>query len=191
MASKLAEAIKAPEGDAAPFEHVFLVDDFSGSGRTLIRQEKDGSLDGKLIRLRDHLASAAEAGHVISDVPGTVVLYCASEQAMGQVGEGLKQGGFSGWEVQSIDLLPSSKRVDITNSQMTQLCRDFVDPITEDPHKGLAPIGYADCALPLVLSHNTPNNSICLLWMDTRGREGSKELHALFPRYERHHPDRP
>lgn len=64
------------------------------------------------------------------------------------------------------------------------------DPVTVDDSKGEAPIGYHDCALPLVLCHNTPNNSVCLLWMDTREIEGSRKLRALFPRYERHHPER-
>src|SRR3546814_1555630 len=32
-------------------------------------------------------------------------------------------------------------------------------------------LGYADCALPLILEHNTPNNSIPLLWAETDGGE--------------------
>src|SRR3546814_20345105 len=32
--------------------------------------------------------------------------------------------------------------------------------------------GYAKCALPLVLEHNTPNNRIPLLWAETTGKEG-------------------
>lgn len=31
-------------------------------------------------------------------------------------------------------------------------------------HLGL---GYGGCALPLVLDHNTPNNSVALLWAET------------------------
>jgi len=45
--------------------------------------------------------------------------------------------------------------------------------------------GYADCALPLVLEHNTPNNSIPLLWAETEGSLGQR-MHPLFFRRDRH-----
>jgi hypothetical protein len=45
--------------------------------------------------------------------------------------------------------------------------------------------GYANCALPVVLEHNTPNNSIPLLWAETEGKSGVK-MHPLFFRRDRH-----
>ena len=45
--------------------------------------------------------------------------------------------------------------------------------------------GYANCALPVVLEHNTPNNSIPLLWAETDGKLGTK-MHSLFLRRDRH-----
>lgn len=42
-------------------------------------------------------------------------------------------------------------------------------------------LGFAGCALPVVLSHNTPNNAIYLLW----GPE-QYEYAGLFPRVVRH-----
>ncbi len=45
--------------------------------------------------------------------------------------------------------------------------------------------GYANCALPLILEHNTPNNSIPLLWAETDGTFGV-EMHSLFLRRDRH-----
>ena len=47
---------------------------------------------------------------------------------------------------------------------------------TDDPRTG-----FANCALPVVLSHNTPNNSIYILW----GPE-NYEFFGLFPRVSRH-----
>jgi hypothetical protein len=47
---------------------------------------------------------------------------------------------------------------------------------TDDPR-----LGFAKCALPLVLSHNTPNNSIFILW----GPE-DMQFSGLFPRISRH-----
>lgn len=45
--------------------------------------------------------------------------------------------------------------------------------------------GYADCALPLILDHNTPNNSIPILWAQTAGVSG-RAMHPLFFRRDRH-----
>lgn len=45
--------------------------------------------------------------------------------------------------------------------------------------------GYADCALPLVLEHNTPNNAIPILWAETEGELG-ESMHPLFYRRDRH-----
>jgi hypothetical protein len=41
-----------------------------------------------------------------------------------------------------------------------------------------------------VLFHNTPNNSVCILWADTTDRDEGQNRRALFPRYERHRADR-
>jgi hypothetical protein len=40
--------------------------------------------------------------------------------------------------------------------------------------------GFSGCGLPIVLSHNAPNNSVYLLWAE------SGKLRALFPRVSRH-----
>lgn len=190
---KDAEGDLEDEKPRLPFRHVFFVDDFSGSGQTLIRRKDEASpWKGKMEKLRNHLSKAAEKGYVKENVPGTVVLYCASEKARRHVTSSLEEAGFDNWSVEVVAELPSASCVDATNAGMCELCEEFVDPTTEDEHKGLAPLGYEGGALPLVLSHNTPNNSICLLWMDTRDKADpeSTNLRALFPRYERHHEDR-
>jgi len=44
-------------------------------------------------------------------------------------------------------------------------------------------LGFDECALPVVLSHNTPNNSLPILWQDT---DNDNEFKGLFPRISRH-----
>lgn len=44
-------------------------------------------------------------------------------------------------------------------------------------------LGFDECALPVVLSHNTPNNSLPILWQDT---DNDEEFKGLFPRISRH-----
>ena len=201
---KLVKALRLPDGETSTFNHIFFVDDFSGSGRTLIREDSDapGGYDGKLIRLRDSLAAASGAVQdelaegdksrilVEAGTPVTIVLYCASEQALAQIRTGIAAAGLGDWKVACVQRLPDSQRVDSAAPDMAILCHDFFDRSTEDSDKGATPVGYSECALPVVLSHNTPNNSVCLLWMDTSERDDGTGLRALFPRYERHHPDR-
>lgn len=45
--------------------------------------------------------------------------------------------------------------------------------------------GYGYCALPLVLEHNTPNNTVPLLWSET-GDPNSPMTRSLFHRRDRH-----
>ena len=42
--------------------------------------------------------------------------------------------------------------------------------------------GYGGISLPLILAHNTPNNSVYLLWAEKPGLKTK----ALFPRVSRH-----
>jgi hypothetical protein len=46
-------------------------------------------------------------------------------------------------------------------------------------------LGYANCALPIILDHNTPNNAISILWAETEGA-GGHSMQPLFRRRDRH-----
>jgi hypothetical protein len=99
--------------------------------------------------------------------------------------------GLTDWSLRVVQELPSTMRVDVEAKDFADLAERYYDEVLTDEHKGRAPLGYSDCALPLVLSHNTPNNSVSLLWADTTQEEGGLDRKAIFPRYERHHKDRP
>ena len=67
---------------------------------------------------------------------------------------------------------------------MTSIIETYYDPSAKDMHPewgGDVPYGYKECGLPLVLHHNTPNNSLFLLWA-----EDSAKVRPLFPRISRH-----
>jgi hypothetical protein len=64
---------------------------------------------------------------------------------------------------------------------MGELCERYYDESLGDEHTGSVKFGYDGCGLPLVLHHNTPNNSLFLLWA-----RRSKNVAPLFVRYERH-----
>jgi hypothetical protein len=50
---------------------------------------------------------------------------------------------------------------------------------TERPY-----LGFDECALPVILYHNTPNNSVAVLWYSLTKKDGS--FQGLFPRIDRH-----
>lgn len=174
------------------FRQVVLVDDFSGSGRTLARLEGEPPTSkGKLVKFAERLAQLSERGILAEDVQVAILLYVATAQAVDHVHSTKADFGMSDWTIDVVQPLLPELRVDSTDPAMVDLCHTYYDPETADEHKADTPVGYDDCALPLVLSHNTPNNSVCLLWAESDGNEDGTGRKALFPRYERHHRDRP
>lgn len=188
MQKKLKKGLAAMGIEAEDkFQHVVLVDDFTGSGFTLIREE-NGEFDGKLIKIRARLDDWRAKGFVALDAKVSILIYIASQEAERCVREHLARAALD-WSLTVVQSIPDAFRV--TDPVMEALAIDYYDPMLSDVHKGDATLGFRDSRLPLVLSHNTPNNSIALLWGDTSERRGSKSRYALFTRYERHSADRP
>lgn len=190
-AEAAAKKLRDVVGDeTAAFEHVLLVDDFYGSGKTLLRQKPDtDEYEGRLWRTKLRLDELVEKPRLLKQgYRVSILVYIASSTAQQHVLSTLEQVGLD-WDLRIIQPLPQSLKV--TDPDLIRLCGWHWDPALVDAHKGEAPLGYGDAALPLVLSHNAPNNSICIVWADTTDREPSNKRRALFPRYERHHVDRP
>jgi hypothetical protein len=78
-------------------------------------------------------------------------------------------------------VLESKVAIVDSTTPMGRLCERYYDEKLGDEHTGNVKFGYDGCGLPLVLHHNTPNNSIFLLWA-----RRSRNLAPLFVRYERH-----
>jgi len=192
MVAKLREAIGALGGDGhdPAFEMVVFVDDFYGSGTSLINQRDDGTWRGKLPRACDHIQAlaSAEVPVIVENPAVVIVLYVASSQAKSHIELMLAEFQPT-WKLVVVQELPQHLKT--VASDLLRICDEFFDPTMEDKHKGSVPRGYMDAALPVVLFHNTPNNSISPLWADTEFEPDSLKKRALFPRYERHHADRP
>ena len=174
------------------FNTLILLDDFSGSGDSLLREE-DGIFKGKIIKCLKALKCINDdAGLLEMDsLTVYVVLYIATRKSM----EALKQRAASGkWpaplprcEISSVYVLESD--IEVTQNRypaFDNLLYRYYDRAIMDKHleKGGPDVihGYAGCSLPLVLSHNTPNNSVYLLW----AHQPDLKTAGLFPRVSRH-----
>lgn len=191
----------------AKFENIFLIDDFSGSGNSILKF-KDGEFKGKLKKLvKNSLGSKnkpGKLGRYCIDGPNIyIVTYIATKKALEHQRKTKKD--FIESENISITceilepllLLDDKVKVtqEVVSNEFAQLLDDYFDSrLDEDKHLQTggtsAKYGYAGCALPLVLSHNCPNNSIYLLWAQTDKTEKQSGLRALFPRISRHLEER-
>ena len=197
---------------SARFRLVYLVDDFAGTGTSFLRFDKEtGKWKGKLIRFKDSVNSANGAfdGDKLFEDDWVLCVhhYVASSAAAGSIRERLKQSTETGefpedW-VRAIYpsfgmVLPRNLPVDKDDGRhddFIELTRTYYDPIIRTKHTDIGDeihlgLGYGRCALPLVLEHNTPNNSVALFWAETDGgvRDGVRvpAMRPLFRRRQRH-----
>lgn len=177
------------------FCHFVLIDDFTGSGFTALRQGDDGTWSGKLFHVKNALDQLVQAGIAAADYTVDVVIYTASAKAEDALRDQLSKAGFDNWGLSVVQVIPTSHLVD-TDSAFADLCRAHHDPVVDDKIKAdaaspPAALGFRDSRLPLVLSHNTPNNSVGVLWENTvDDPKSTKKFIPLFPRHERHKADR-
>lgn len=183
----------------ARFAFVFLVDDFTASGTTLLRCE-NGRWNGKMYRFWEDVQDVTESPFEpewVLCVHHYLATYHAKEIAKKRHEDVLavRRAEGLGWfeRVKFSYGLVLPKMLPITEGSHTpflELIEKYYDKSIEDRHMRLggedARLGFGKCALPLVLEHNTPNNSLALIWADTRGDNGAHPMRPLFRRRQRH-----
>jgi hypothetical protein len=197
--NRLVSDLRQDTGDPdSRFAFVFLLDDFVGTGKTLLRNEK-GVWKGRLHRfweaIEDQLDHVLEANAVVH-----VHHYIATQKAAKEIPERhaamlqerrqLKQRWFGRVEFSFGMILPVTVCVaPETQPAFWPLTQKYYDASIEDKHTevggGDVKLGFGGAALPLVLEHNTPNNSVALLWAETDGKAGVP-MRPLFHRRQRH-----
>jgi len=173
---------------------IFLLDDFSGSGLSYLRKPTgDLSFSGKIAKFYKQLTSP-ETGLAslvrFDDLYIGTILYVATEKTRTHLEEALgklfKKPKID-WGIQIVQYLDNDLALsDVSDSDFLALTESYYDPNAEDEHtkKGGKDVkrGFAGCGLPVVLSHNTPNNSVFLLWANPE----QHKVRGLFPRISRH-----
>lgn len=194
MIDGLKESLKKATlpSDNPHFNLIWLLDDFSGSGNTYIRFDtKDRRFKGKIPKVYSRLAQ----GDLVdpSHYEVFLVLYTATRQAVNHIEYWAEQftaeEGYKPLQVRVIHVLEPETAIRKGDDADLDILVDhqkYYDDRAGDKHTkvgGTADVrrGFAACALPLVLSHNTPNNSLYLLW----GPDGYN-FEGLFPRVSRH-----
>lgn len=191
------------------FRRIFLIDDFTASGKSFIRfDESDGEYHGKLKRIIDELCikGCVEKEQKIEHLSYLLnpeqkiqidILFCiATEKARTNIKSSLDDYLKSvNWQnkvefnIHIVQILEDKLSIDIKTD------KDLVKLLKKDEHfveecvisksykvgKNDNPwLGFDECALPVVLAHNTPNNSLPIIWQD------AERFHGLFPRISRH-----
>lgn len=196
----LREALKE---DSAKFAFVYLVDDFLASGTTLLRPgREEGTWDGKMVRFFDDIQDAGVIQtHFEPEwqlcVHHHLATHRGKQTAEQRQAEALKarrdinQDWFDNVQFSYGMVLPEDFPADVErHSEFLTLTDKYYDDSIETKHMKLggenARLGFGKCALPLVLEHNCPNNSISLIWADTLGKNGQHAMRPLFRRRQRH-----
>lgn len=174
------------------FSIIWLLDDFSGSGNTYIRFEsKDSTFKGKIRKIYDRILTGDLVDPNYYEI--NLLLYVATRQAIDHIEYWSEQyaskHGLKPLRVHVLHII--EKDTAITQENRPRVVntigkQKYYDERASDPHIAVggtatARFGFANCRLPLVLSHNTPNNSVYVLW----GPE-EYEFSGLFPRVSRH-----
>ncbi|MEZ4945115.1 MAG: hypothetical protein R2804_06280 [Cyclobacteriaceae bacterium] len=175
------------------FRTIILLDDFSASGTSYLKEKNDGELRGKIAQLYSGIfKSSEESLKQIFDVQNLdihVILYMCTSQAFKQI-EGVFEKLYDKYKnkptLHCMHLIPDSFKLDSSKEKdIYDLCMkpQYYDPGIEDEHTGNSiQLGFASCSLPLVLSHNCPNNSLSMLW----SYDHLQKFVGLFPRIPRH-----
>jgi hypothetical protein len=182
---------RAPSDEEAVFRSVVLLDDFSASGMSYVRKKEDGSSVGKVGKFLESLhRSSAPLSQLFTakSLEVILVLYMATETAERVLRQGLSemcQPYGHDPHLVIVQKFPESQRVTRgTLPEFDALIDGYYDTANESSSTALGgtdlKYGFAGGALPLVLSHNTPNNSVGLLWAE------GPNMKPLFPRVTRH-----
>lgn len=179
------------------YNTIFLVDDFTASGTSYFRIEADNSYKGKIFKtLRDifqpkHDSHLQKLIDMTTRIDIRIIFYIATEEAIdklnAEISKWRDENNFNfNYKIEVVQTIDNDVKIDqIKDKEFYDLSEKYVTSDIIDEHFVKAKhekhfLGYNECALPLILVHNTPNNSLPLLWWTKKNRIG------LFPRVTRH-----
>ncbi len=188
---------KSLEDKTARFQFAFLLDDFAATGTTLLRFH-NGTWKGRLVRFFKSLPQKLD-DFFDPEFVVHVHHYIAAASAMQKVIErdnNIRNERGAEWFARIYfsagAVLP--EQVKITKESagaFDELIDSFYNEQIETDSTRVGgtkdiKYGYGYCGLPLVLEHNTPNDSLPIIWADTSDENGQHAMRPLFRRRQRH-----
>lgn len=191
MKDSLAKSLGCGINDAK-FEVVFLIDDFSASGLSYIREEDD-KFAGKIQTfVQQFVDSNGELGGMLEkDTLIVIMLYIATDRALSRIkkfaSKLLEKHGMRLEVVAVHEIREAYTSTMLQESDLLEeiLIKQFDPSIVTASYKTgrhIRPhLGFDECGLLVVLSHNCPNNTLPIIWHES----DNGEIRALFPRHQR------
>lgn len=196
LLEELNEKITSNKFGNEKFKTVFLIDDFSASGISYIREESPGEFHGKIQKFLKQLEEKEGEPNFVRNLfdmeslKVCIILYIATKKAKEKIERELNELAklqkidFEVIVIQEID--DSVALDDEKLGELAPILAEKFDPILLNKHykKGKIDrpyLGFDECGLTIVLSHNCPNNSLPIIWHETE----DKKYRALFPRLQR------
>lgn len=195
----LSDLRKSLNDPTAQFQFVFLLDDFVATGTTLIRKE-GSEWKGRLpkfwraVKENDKLGTHFDPAfrvivhHYVATSKASAIIRKRAEEAQTEL---RSAGWFASVDFDFGIVLPDSLCISAeSDPAFCEVVENYYDHSLYNDHFKLsgvphAKFGFGGLGLPLVLEHNTPNNSVSLLWAESNGDQGHP-MRALFRRRQRH-----
>jgi hypothetical protein len=192
MRADLVKIIGDKQWAAEPvFKDVFLIDDFTASGTSLIRQEESTQKwVGKIGKFIERNKDKVESGLLSNPCRLHIHHYLASDLAKQNV-ESLIADIQKQFPAFPIDLTFGhviDGRFRVTQERAPEfykLLLKHYDSTVETKITKCVKFGYKDCSLAVVLEHNTPNNSVGLLWAETQDTAEPVSITPMTPLFRR------
>jgi hypothetical protein len=180
------------------FSSVFLIDDFTASGLSYLRITEN---KGKLLNFLEMVFEEKKENKTalgdlieIDELDIHVIFYLATRRAINYINDGIetwkqKKGEQFNHSVTAVQVIEETTADSVKNeSEFIEMIKkkEYFDERIIDKHykKGRISqpyLGFDECSLPVVLHHNTPNNSLPILWFPPE-----MNMSGLFPRVTRH-----
>ena len=178
------------KSETATFWGIFLLEDFAGSGYTLLHKEPSAEhgFAGALMRVLQNLRPIVDTCSYIATCH-----YICTDQAFDHITESIEllrdarvpnAAKLSYSTILRISQTHSVKPADTRTDPIAKMCVSYYKETFETDEtkkRGGVKFGFGGIGLPLVMYANTPNNTIPLVWAEGRG-----DFRALFKRVDRH-----
>lgn len=190
----LLKELKKLKHKANSFNTFFLVDDFTASGTSYFRRTEKGAWKGKIYKFLKSILPKGDNEKLKADeiIHIHIIFYIATVDALSKLRTNIEEFQNEHPEILfefSIDAVQiigqEVKESILKKGEFIDLVKKYYDDSINDSHykegKHDNPfLGFNECCLPVVLNHNTPNNSLPILWFP------DDKVKGLFPRVKRH-----